>query len=627
MANPAKAAPQTMSRCANGWWAKVLYQVHRLMHGVSGGRFDLHIHLICAQPVGHGLFSKLRDSPGSLVRTVNRQDPIIKRFPRTAEVNDRRFSANASCHVVTFNDDFAGHLWLARGAYDEDVVRCRYELPVVPRCVWDFDVYVEPRFRNTRTMARLWKAVDADLLRQGVTWSFSRMSLFNAASIQAHERLGAVKVATTVFVILGPLQLTLYSRAPFVHLGTRAAHRPCLNLSAPREKSLDTPGSGRIAAGGGPAALVLGLDSHGLAVARAIADARVPVYALCEDAQMPGDLTNRARRTFRAASLTDDRMLPALLAARRELAGHSEVALLAINDKQVEVIARHLDELRPHYRIAWANGAKVILQLQRKDALEARCVQQGLRYPRSIIFERPAQARDAADFRFPVIIKPVKPLSSFKTLLAPDVATLEQLLNDQVHDLPILGQEYVEGDDRQIYFGALMLDRGRVIHGMAGRKIASYPPARGQTTIAETVDAPEVLLLTEQFFAGLELTGPVSLEVKRDTTGHYWVIEPTVGRTDFWAELCIRAGFNQPLMEFELAVGLPVTAADAPRNCVWYDTERDPLAYASLCWHEKTISPCGKTQAFPYHGNRDWRPFFEATRRMLAGRLYQLWQR
>lgn len=375
------------------------------------------------------------------------------------------------------------------------------------------------------------------------------------------------------------------------------------------------------------AAIVCGLDSHGLAVARALGQAGVPVYALRNSMSLPGIYTNSVRRSFAAGELTSARIVPALLAARRKMP-HKSVVLLAVNDRQVGAIARHIDALRPHYRIAWGHSHRTVLELLRKDKLEAWTRRQGLRYPRSVIFDATTGAQAAAGFSFPMIIKPVQPLSSFKTLLARDLPTLERLLAQQAHDLPIVGQEYIEGDDRQIYFGALMLDRGRVVHGMVGRKIASHPPARGQTLVAETVHEPEVLRLTEQFFAGTQLSGPVSLELKRDPQGRYWVIEPTVGRTDFWAQLCISAGFNQPLMEFLLACDLPVSAPEeAPLDYVWYDSERDPLAYVSNCWQEQSLHPHGKTPVFPYYGHGDWLPWGQALLRFVRSRSQRLWRR
>ncbi|WP_201496834.1 hypothetical protein [Rubrivivax sp. A210] len=350
-----------------------------------------------------------------------------------------------------------------------------------------------------------------------------------------------------------------------------------------------------------------------MAVARALADAGVATYALDANPKIPGAATNRVRQIFRVAELSGEGLIASLVELRARLPQDREIVLMPINDRQVETIARHLDRLVALYRISWADRAETIVKLQRKDLLERLSLDRGLAYPRSQIVGADTPADFAAGFRFPVILKPVRPLSRFKTLLAADRQALEGLLRECAADLPVLCQEYIEGDDTAIYFGVLMLDRGRVLHGMTGRKLKSFPLARGQATVCETVDEPEVLRLTEQFFDGMGLSGPVSLETKRDTRGRHWTIEPTIGRTDFWVDVCIRAGFNLPLMEYELAAGLPVTPPAPQTPCVWYDTERDALAYAELCWREKTLRPRGKRQAFPYFGSGDWRPVLRAT--------------
>jgi len=102
--------------------------------------------------------------------------------------------------------------------------------------VWDFDVFVVPRYRLGRTMARLWKAVDADLSAQGVQWSFSRISLFNAESMNSHARLGAVAVGHAIFLVAGKLQLSFSGQAPFFRLGWSQKHRPVFTLRPPRPR-------------------------------------------------------------------------------------------------------------------------------------------------------------------------------------------------------------------------------------------------------------------------------------------------------------------------------------------------------------------------------------------------------
>jgi len=465
-------------------------------------------------------------------------------------------------------------------------------------------------------MGRLWKGVDAALQTQDVQWSISRIELSNLASIQSHERLGARHIATGVFLVLGTVQLSLFSKAPYIHLGIKARHQPELMLQPPLTKM--APEDIRITS----CALVIGVDSHGLAVARALHDGGVTVYAIEKNSHPPGSYSNIVRQTFWAADFDDSTLLRTLVETRAKLSGYESVALFAINDRHVELIGNNLAQLQPLYKISWSNCSDKILALQPKDALETRSRQQGLNYPKSVLFDATGQPHRAQGMRFPVIIKPVRPLSSFKTHIASNLAELEALLLAHPQDLPILGQEYIDGDDQQLFFGALMLDSGHVLHGMAGRKIASYPPARGQTTVAETTENTEVLRLTKLFFEGLNLSGPVSLELKRDPEGNLWVIEPTVGRTDFWVQLCISAGFNQPLMEYQLLLGRTPSQPPLTQPCVWYDSERDPFAYPALCWKHKTLRPRGKRQVFAYWRYDDWRPAIVAIYRLLTGKVW-----
>ena len=211
--------------------------MHRALQKLSGGRAALHIYLFCAQPTAQVALAKLRDDPQTVVVPVQAGDELTAHFPRPAAVVAQRFARGARCFTVLVKNRFAGHLWLVREAYEEDEVRCRYQLPRTPSSVWDFDVYIAPEFRAGRTMARLWKTSSARLQEEGVAWTFSRISLYNAASIQSHERLGAVQVATGTFAVVGPLQLALFSAAPYVHVSWRRGNRPVLNLPAPGQGS------------------------------------------------------------------------------------------------------------------------------------------------------------------------------------------------------------------------------------------------------------------------------------------------------------------------------------------------------------------------------------------------------
>jgi len=360
-------------------------------------------------------------------------------------------------------------------------------------------------------------------------------------------------------------------------------------------------------------AVVLGLCSHGLAVARALASADVPVLAIEKDLRLPGVRSRAVQRVHWVSSFEANALVAGLLDLRRQLPDQAKVVLFPINDNQVRIIAQHLGELGPHFHVSWAPCAELVLKLLNKDALTSFCRDRGLKYPRSVVLTSPTvDANGIRRLRFPLIIKPVRPLSSFKALIARDQAHLADLLARHQADLPILAQDHIAGDDRRLYFVALLLHDGAVLHAEVGRKLASFPPAMGQTTVAETVRDEDAKALAHRFFAGTGLSGPVSLELKRDAQGQFWVIEPTVGRTDFWAALFIRSSFNRPLMAFELASGSAVSKVGARCDSVWYDTERAPLAYLAQVWATRSLRPHGKQPVFPYLDRSDWRPFVRA---------------
>lgn len=215
----------------SGRLVALLYVLHRALQAARIGR--VLPYALVAQPIGHGAYAAVRDDPATVVRLAAPGDALVAQFPRPEAVNLARWSRGAQCHVCTVKGQFAGTIWIQRGRYDEDEVRCEYVLAAPAHSVWDFDVYIEPRRRLGRSLGRLWKAVDAQLAAQGVQWSFSRISLFNAASLTAHARLGTVQVGRAVFVVLGPLQLALASVAPRVHLGWRPGMRPRYRLAPP----------------------------------------------------------------------------------------------------------------------------------------------------------------------------------------------------------------------------------------------------------------------------------------------------------------------------------------------------------------------------------------------------------
>lgn len=211
----------------------IWYACTRVLEALSGGHVRLIKYYLLAQPIGETGRKPMRPDAATTLRSVPAGDALETAFPRTPVVLAMRRKAGATCTAALVRGEFAGFIWIQRGRYEEDELRCTYVLEDPVRSVWDYDVYLEPKYRVGRTMARLWGHVDAELAANGVRWSFSRISAFNPASLAAHARLGTVRCDSALFLRIGPAQLSWLPQFPFLHLSFSDAQAPRVHLRLP----------------------------------------------------------------------------------------------------------------------------------------------------------------------------------------------------------------------------------------------------------------------------------------------------------------------------------------------------------------------------------------------------------
>lgn len=361
-----------------------------------------------------------------------------------------------------------------------------------------------------------------------------------------------------------------------------------------------------------PLALVIGFTIHGLALARALSRAGVTVHALTP----PGSRFSPTRFTRHATvhvrdNLNTDLLVEHLLDFANTTARGRQTVLFPTSDRMAGAIARGWNQLSSRYLLSWAHCRDLVLAMQLKDNLPAMAESSGVLHPRSVrISSHEDCLRAAHELRLPCIIKPVQPLSAFKAIVVQTADDLERATETYANDLPFIAQELVDGDEGSLYACTTFLDHGRELCMLTSRKLAASPPGLGQGTIFTTEPNAEIEILTRQFLAGLDLSGPVALEFKRDARGQYWMIEPNVGRTEYCVDLAIQSGINLPWIEYS-----HVTGRDAPQEFrtfsqprTWFDTDKDPLCYFRS---RNTLyggpMPAGRP-VFPFLGTDDWKP-------------------
>ena len=215
----------------------LLYAVSRTVERATRFRCRLLKYYFVAQPVPPDLASTPFRKSSTRIYFASPGMTIVDNFPRPPERIAKRFADGAVCLVAEQAGKLVGFLWIKSGSYDEDEVRCTYVLEPPEKLVWDFDVYVAPEFRFSRAFAQLWAAAHCFLRERGCQWSISRISAFNANSLDSHKRLGIVRLATGVFAKIGPIQLSAFSCSPYLNLAIRRTSAPRVLFHAPAHQS------------------------------------------------------------------------------------------------------------------------------------------------------------------------------------------------------------------------------------------------------------------------------------------------------------------------------------------------------------------------------------------------------
>ena len=211
---------------AVGW----LYALHRFLQ-VFSPRWHLHVYEFMVQPITDRPLLPRKLRAQLEVREIRGGDPEIGIMPVRPEVLASRLRQNSTCLGAFKNEQLVAYMWFCRRTYEEDEVRCTYILSEEDRSVFDFDFYVFPEHRMGLAFAALWDGANQFLGRQGIRYTFSRLTRFNVASRRAHRHLGWKLVGRALFLQLGPLEMMLATIGPFVSASWVSSRRVRLKLT------------------------------------------------------------------------------------------------------------------------------------------------------------------------------------------------------------------------------------------------------------------------------------------------------------------------------------------------------------------------------------------------------------
>ena len=342
--------------------------------------------------------------------------------------------------------------------------------------------------------------------------------------------------------------------------------------------------------------VVVNSSLNALGVIRSLAPGRMPIYMVTTTRLCPA-AWSRFCRVVRFPSLHGRALIDGLKRLGQRL--DERPVLILTGDAEVEAVSTFREELEPLFRISLPSKEMVTL-LADKTLFQKYAEREQFPVPRSIVITNSAELQLLAGLTPPLVIKP-----GDKTLVlsgqverAVRADTLERAHTEAARMLVLakrlVVQEWVDGADTEIYFTLFACDsKSHVLTLFPGRKLVCDPPAVGSTAVC--VAAPEQAsalgALTRQFIARVGYKGIGSLEFKFDRRdGKFFIIEPTVGRTDWQEEIATLCGANIPLMTYWAEVGQQMQETSrGTEDVVWRSSIEHRVPPGLLAPHSRVL--------------------------------------
>ena len=210
------------------------------------------------------------------------------------------------------------------------------------------------------------------------------------------------------------------------------------------------------------------------------------------------------------------------------------------NDPMLKALAPHAAALAARFALVDEIGDAA--RLTDKDFQMRLARQVGIAVPRSW----PGGDLPAIKTQKRLIAKPAARRLGFKALIAANPAELASMLRARgAAPADVLVQEYVEGEDSQIYAGLCYRARSSgQCFVLSARKLRQTQPGAGVMAVGQVVDAPHVREMTRRLVKAAGARGVLSTEFKLDARDGRWYFIEWNPRPAYFQSIGWKAGFD-----------------------------------------------------------------------------------
>lgn len=331
--------------------------------------------------------------------------------------------------------------------------------------------------------------------------------------------------------------------------------------------------------------VVTGGSANALGVLRSLTHCELTL--LCDSTQAPA-WHSRWGRKIKATDTRAPSVVNDLLALASSATASQKPVLVLTEEKTVVEVSQARERLAPHYRFLLC-PEPMLSDLQSKEGFQRMAQAVGSPVPQGVVLRSASDLPAVHRLLYPCVFKPLEQNAAYgarfkKGYKVGGVAEVSALYREIEPVMPhMIVQEWLEGADSDIYFCLGFWDERSVLVGQAfvGRKLRSWPLQVGGTASCTSAPeaADELTRLTSAFVKATGFVGQMGMEFKHDAQrGGFYMIEPTVGRTDYQHEIATLSGCNVLAMLVAHTAGQAVPGCGRQREAVWYDHIADAQA-------------------------------------------------
>jgi len=231
---------------------------------------------------------------------------------------------------------------------------------------------------------------------------------------------------------------------------------------------------------------------------------------------------------------------------------NDKIFLIPTHDVYLNAFHHNWQKLEPYFIPVFETDPDIFLNCIEKKRMYEMAEKAGVPYPRSFYHSSEIDEKDI----FPVIVKPlIKTANNFARIPfrikkfenIVDLRVAEKLFHAESIDYVI--QQFIPGEDDQLYTGGTVSIQGKIYGLGTGRKIRQYPPNLGVCAYGELIKDEKLELYTRKLIQYSRVTGISQVEFKKYKDEYYLMeINP---RPWLWNRLITYGGVNLPKIFIE----------------------------------------------------------------------------